>query len=72
MRQLTDQQAYLAMFAFLEAHYSRTGSEDVGALLGDLSLLPDGSPADPAVKSDWAKAIADARAGRISANTRLA
>ena len=52
MTQLTDREAYFAMFAFLEAHFSRTGSADIGALLGELSTLPDGSPADPTVVSD--------------------
>ena len=32
MSTLTDKQAYLAMFAFLESHYERTGSDDIGAL----------------------------------------
>jgi hypothetical protein len=70
--QLTESQAYLAMFAFLRDHYSRTGSDDLGALLGDLLLLSDGSPSDPAVKSDWAKAVSEAKAGRVSAIMKLA
>jgi hypothetical protein len=71
MAELKEKQAYLAMFAFLEAHYARTGSDDIGSLLGDLSLLPDGGPADPAVTDDWSKAVADAKSGRVSANMEL-
>ena len=71
MEQLTDHEAYLAMFAFLEAYYSNTKSEDVGGLLGAMSLLPDGKPADVAIAADWAKAIATAKAGNVSAALRL-
>lgn len=71
MAQLPEKQAYLAMFAFLAAYYQSTKSDDIGALLGSLSLLPDGGPADPAVINDWSKAVADAKAGRVSANLEL-
>jgi hypothetical protein len=71
MTQLTEQQAYLAMFAFLEAQYRSTGSDDLGALLGSLSLLPDGSPADPAFNSEWSASVEAALAGRVSAGLSL-
>jgi hypothetical protein len=71
MSTLTEREAYLAMYAFLEAHFSRTASSDVGALLGELSCLPDGEPADPAVVADWAKAVSDARKGLVSADLRV-
>lgn len=58
---LTEQQAYRAMVFFLIGHWKRTGSADIGALLGGLSLLPDGRPADPAVLADFRDAIAEAR-----------
>ncbi len=45
--------AYAAMFEFLAQHYERTGSDDLGALLGSMSLLDDNSPADPALWLDW-------------------
>ena len=67
MTHLTDRQAYLAMFAFLEAQYRLSGSSEIGALLGSLSLLPDGSPADSAIKEDWAAAIAAAVSGQVGA-----
>jgi hypothetical protein len=71
MSDLTEKEAYLAMFAFLEGHYMRTQSGDVGALLGSLALLPDGGPADSAVSNDWAMALSDAKAGRVTAGSRL-
>lgn len=44
---------YKAMFNFLEAYYERGKSDEIGGLLGDLSLLDDGSSADPAMMEDW-------------------
>lgn len=64
-RQVTVQQAYLAMFAFLESQFQSTESGDIGALLGALSLMSDGSPADPAHQREWAAAIEAALAGRV-------
>jgi len=64
---LTSQQAYLAMFAFLEAHYQSTGSSDIGALLGSLALLPDGNPADSAHRQEWEVAVRAAASGQVQA-----
>ncbi len=61
---LTEDQAYRAMYFFLDAYWQRTGSPDVGALLGELSLLADGTPADPGAISDFKEAIAEAKAAR--------
>jgi hypothetical protein len=55
---LSDMQAYAAMTRFLEGVYARGRSEDIGALLGALALLPDGRPADPAFEGDWRAAVA--------------
>jgi hypothetical protein len=61
---LTEEQAYRAMYFFLAAHWERTGSPDIAALLGDLSLLADGASADPAAIGDFKEAIAEARGSR--------
>lgn len=71
MSKLSEQQAYLAMFSFLEAEYRLSSSADIGILLGSMSLLPDGSPADPAVKKQWDEAIAAALGGNVSAALTL-
>ena len=67
---MTSDQAYAAMVIFLEEAWKRTGSEGLGMILGDLSLLEDGTPADPAVAEDWKEAVARAiggeRAGRVT------
>jgi hypothetical protein len=59
------------MFAFLEAHWKRCGSDDVAALLGSMSLLADGGPADPAISGDWSSAVDSAIEGRVDAKMRL-
>jgi hypothetical protein len=71
MAQLTSQQAFLAMFSFLETHCQRTGADGVGALLGSMSLLQDGRPADPAVEGDWQLAVQAALAGSVKSSMRL-
>jgi hypothetical protein len=71
MDTLTEHQAFLAMYAFLEAEYETTQSDDIGALLGSLSLLGDGLPADPAMLDHWKAAVSAARAGEVDAALRL-
>ena len=68
---LTQHQALLAMFRYLERHYERTQSKDVGAILGGLSLLPDGKCLDPAAAQDWAEACAAAINGSVDARLTL-
>ncbi|MEG3439488.1 hypothetical protein V0288_20340 [Pannus brasiliensis CCIBt3594] len=57
MENLTREQAFAAMVAFLEDYYQRTQADDIGALLGSLQLLSDGKPADPALWEDWLLSI---------------
>ena len=57
MKTLTDEQAYAAMFRFLEQFYDRTKSDDIGGLLGDMAIMPDGGNANPVVRRDWEDAI---------------
>jgi len=54
---LTLQEAYAAMYKYLEHEYEMTGSDEIGGMLGSMSLLEDGSTADPAVWSDWMQAV---------------
>jgi hypothetical protein len=54
---LTIMQAFKSMQCFLLKYYERTGSDDIGSLLGDMQLLKDLSTADPAVWNDWIKCI---------------
>ncbi len=53
---LTLQEAYAAMYKFLEHEYEMTGSDEIGGMLSSMSFLDDGGTADPAVWSDWIQA----------------
>ena len=64
--QLTQEQAYLAMFSFLDKQFA-LGCEELGGILGSMSLLPDGTPADPALASDWRDAVVAAVSGQVGA-----
>jgi hypothetical protein len=68
---LTTRQAYTAMFAFLEAIWQRTQSDELAALLGQMSRLKDGGTADPAVWADWEVAVRKVQAGAVDAAMRL-
>lgn len=72
MQPLSEREAYAAMFAFLDARYKRGPSDELGALLGSMSLLPDGRPADPALWSDWIEAITKATSGEVDQQLKLA
>jgi hypothetical protein len=50
----------MAMFEFLRQYHLRGLSEsnEIGGMLGGLSLLSDGQPADAAYGSDWEAAVA--------------
>ena len=70
---LIEGEACVAIF-FLEALYEKTGADELGGLLGGMSLPPGSGPADPAVWVDWQRAIEQARAARSGcrAGSRLA
>ena len=68
---MTPREAYLAMFSFLDEYYRIAPSNDLGGLLGSLSLLEDGQPADSAIADEWVSAIARAKEGSVCAILRL-
>ncbi len=47
------------MFRFLERYYERTQADDIGAILGSMSILDDGKPADGAMWQEWLDAISE-------------
>ncbi|MCW6511408.1 hypothetical protein [Lichenifustis flavocetrariae] len=55
---MTEDEAYAAMFQFIKKIYERTDSDELGGMLGSMSLLRDGQTADPAMMSDWKDAVA--------------
>ena len=69
---LSEKEAFEAMYAFLVEIYERTQADELGALLGSMSLLPDGRPADPAIWSDWLKCVQQARRREVRTDLGLA
>ena len=65
---VTPRQAYSAMYIFLEEYNQLTQSDDIGGLLGSMSLLPDGGSADPAILEDWSVALSKALEGGVDVN----
>jgi hypothetical protein len=65
MAALVEPEAYKMMFAFLAQRYQRLPSDDLSSLLDELSLLPDGIPADPAVVQEWQTAVDAAKHGTV-------
>jgi hypothetical protein len=61
--------ARLAIRQFLDVHYAATHPDEVGPLLGQLSLLGDARPVDPDCRRLWneavSRAVAGVRAGRM-------
>ena len=53
---MTEEQAFAAMYFFLEENWKLNNSLEVGFLLGITSLLPDGKPVDPAMWQMWREA----------------
>lgn len=45
------------MLTFLDTFYRKNKSDELGALLGSMSLLRDGLPADSAYAKDWYTAV---------------
>lgn len=65
---LTVLEGFQAMYAYLEAHYSRVKADEIASVLSDMSTLEDGSTADPAAWKDWLDAVKLAKQG---VDTRL-
>lgn len=63
--------AYLATYDYLNHLYSRTQSPELGTLLSEMSVLNDGSTADPAAWSDWLKSVQRAIDGKVDCLLRL-
>jgi len=58
------------MFRFFEGIYESTQPDDIGSLLGSMSLLADRVPADSALRADWVSAVRAALDGKVDATMR--
>ena len=54
---LTPKEAYAAMYLFLCELYRKAGYDQLAGILGDMSLLDDGTTADPAYWQDWLRMV---------------
>lgn len=68
---LTEKEAYLAMFSFLEDYYLRTKSDEIGSILSGMCLMNDGEPMDAASWKEWEQSIQKALSGKVDAEVRL-
>ena len=71
MSDLSKKEAYLAMFAFLDAYYQLSPSDEIGGLLSNMSLLEDGVPADPAIYDDWIDAVEKVKNNQVNATLKI-
>ena len=71
-QKLTVEQAYRAMFYFLEQEYERTKMDEIGGLLSSLSweITQGEGPADPGAWQDWKEAVQKALAISDNASPR--
>ena len=68
---MTKKEAYVAMYAYLVRVYERTQSDDLGGLLGDMSMTSDQETADPAVWFEWYECVDKAKRGEIETQLSL-
>lgn len=54
---MTIEQTYRAMFIYLDEYYKRNPKAELGQVLGEIQLMDDGRPFDPAVFEDWKEAV---------------
>ena len=55
--ELSIEEAYRSMLVFLEGYYETTKSDEVGGMLGAMSLNSDGKPMDAAHWDEWMNAV---------------
>lgn len=58
---ITMEEAFKAMFVFLDNYYDRSGGGELADVLSDIQILKDGRPADPAQWNDWIIAVNSAK-----------
>jgi hypothetical protein len=58
---ISSDEAFMAMFIFLERYYEMTQCDGIGGLLGGLQILADGKPADAAMRGEFEAAVEEAK-----------
>lgn len=70
-KSLSVAEAYDAMFDFLEEHYNALHGDQIGSLLGSMSLMEDCRPLDPALWETWERSVSKAISGEINSKLVL-
>lgn len=60
-REMNFSKGYRMMYQYLDGLWDWTHDDTLGDLLSGMSLLPDGTPADPAYIGDWNSAVSLAK-----------
>ena len=60
---LTPREAFLVMADYIW-RYAQSAGDDLITLLGDVTLLADGQPTDPAAWDDWLESVDRIRRGQ--------
>lgn len=55
---MTIDEAFIAMYLYLDGIYQQTHWDDIAILLGDLNLIAPRMTMDPAAWHDWENAVA--------------
>lgn len=50
-------ESYFFMYGFFSNYYFMTHHDEMGALLGEFTILEDGIPGDPAAWEDWSESV---------------
>ena len=56
-RNMTEEQAYMAMFLYLEQYLAESGLDDLKCVISDLLFTLDGTTMDPATWANWLEAV---------------
>ncbi len=68
---LTEKEAYAAMYAYLDTVYDRTKSDDLGGLLGGMSTVGDCETADPAVWHEWLECVEQVKQNKVDTSLKF-
>lgn len=68
---ISQMEAYLAMFSFLEENYKRTEASAIGSLLRGMHLMDDGMPMERSYWDEWQAAVRNVTSGDVDATVRF-
>ncbi len=69
---LSEREAFAVTIEFLWQYARRGAGDDLITLVGDVELMDDGEPADPAAWGDWLECVRHVKAGLPPRRARVA